>query len=236
MSTALNNAEFILTKLRNPDGGLNHNYKNGKSTINGYLEDYCFTIEAFIALYQATFDEKWLITARQLMDYAIAHFYDKTSGMFFFTSDIDKVLITRKMELNDNVIPASNSSIAKGLFLLGIYYDNNDYKKMASKMLNNVKENMPKYGSGYSNWGLLLLQQALPFYEVAIVGTDAEKKRKELSLYFIPNKLMAGSKTANTLPLLQDRYVEGRTFIYVCENKVCKLPIEKVEEAMKLMK
>ncbi len=236
LNTALKNAEFILTKLRNPDGGLNHNYKNGKSTINGYLEDYCFSIEAFIALYQATFDEKWLITARQLMDYAVAHFYDKTSGMFFFTSDIDKVLITRKMELNDNVIPASNSSIAKGLFLLGMYYDNNDYKKMASKMLNNVKEDMPKYGSGYSNWGLLLLQQALPFYEVAIVGADAEKKRKELSHYFIPNKIMAGSKTANTLPLLQDRYVEGRTLIYVCENKVCKLPLEKVGEALKLMK
>ena len=242
LSTALNNAEFILTKLRNPGGGLNHILPSpdgeglGVRSINGYLEDYCFTIEAFIALYQATFDEKWLITARQLMDYAIAHFYDKTSGMFFFTSDIDKALIARKMELNDNVIPASNSSIAKGLFLLGNYYDNNDYKKMASKMLNNVKENMPRYGSGYSNWGLLLLQQALPFYEVAIVGADAEKKRKELSLYFIPNKIVAGSKTANALPLLQDRYVDGRTLIYVCENKVCKLPLEKVEEALKLMK
>ncbi len=248
LTTALKNAEFILTKLRNHDGGLNHTSppsplqlergvrQDGVRSINGYLEDYCFTIEAFIALYQATFDEKWLITAKQLMDYAIAHFYDKTSGMFFFTSDIDKVLITRKMELNDNVIPASNSSIAKGLFLLGIYYDNNDYKKMASRMLNNVKENMHKYGSGYSNWGLLLLQQAIPFYEVAIVGTDAEKKGKELSIYFIPNKLIAGSKTENTLPLLQDRYVEGRTFIYVCENKVCKLPLEKVEEALKLMK
>ena len=107
-------------------------------------------------------------------------------------------------------------------------------------MLNNVKENMPKYGSGYSNWGLLLLQQALPFYEVAIVGADAEKKRKELNLYFIPNKIVAGSNPAhagaNTLPLLQDRYVDGRTLIYVCENKVCKLPLEKVEEALKLMK
>ncbi len=95
---------------------------------------------------------------------------------------------------------------------------------------------MLRAGSGYSNWGLLLLQQAIPFYEVAIVGTDAEKKRKELSLYFIPNKLIAGSKTENTLPLLQNRYAEGRTLIYVCENKVCKLPLEKVEEALKLMK
>jgi len=64
--------------------------------------------------------------------------------------------------------------------------------------------------------------------------------KKELNLYFIPNRVVAGTNPAhagaNTIPLLQDRYVEGRTFIYVCENKVCKLPIEKMEEAMKLMK
>lgn len=109
---------FIFEKQYRADGGLNHSYKNGISTINGFLEDYAFVIDACIALYQATFDEVWLHRAKQLADYTIKHFYDVAdgSGMFYFTSDLDAALIARKMELQDNVIPASNSVMANNLF------------------------------------------------------------------------------------------------------------------------
>ena len=60
---------FILKNQVRKDGGLNHNYKNGTSNLDGYLEDYSFTSEAFISLYQATFDEKWLTEAKKLTDY-----------------------------------------------------------------------------------------------------------------------------------------------------------------------
>jgi len=58
-------------------------------------------------LFEATFDEQWVTLASNLMDYAIAHFYDKRSGMFFYTSNLGPPLVARKMELDDNVIPAS---------------------------------------------------------------------------------------------------------------------------------
>jgi hypothetical protein len=70
------------------DGGLNHNYKNGKSNINGYLEDYATLIDAFISLYEVTLDENWLNTAKQLADYSFDHFYDSKSNLFFFTSSV----------------------------------------------------------------------------------------------------------------------------------------------------
>jgi len=86
LKIALKNAKFIVENMM--DGSrLDRNFKNGKSTINGYLSDYSFTIEAFIALYEATFDEAWLMKAKELMDYAIKHFYDAGSNMFYFTSD-----------------------------------------------------------------------------------------------------------------------------------------------------
>jgi len=87
LDAAIKNATFILQKQLRHDDGLNHNYKNGRSTINGYLEDYCYTIEALIALYEATFVERYLLKADELMQYCIAHFQDKKSGMFYFTSD-----------------------------------------------------------------------------------------------------------------------------------------------------
>jgi uncharacterized protein len=71
---------------------------------------------------------------------------------------------------------------------------------------------------------------------VAIVGTDVTKKIKALNSYYLPNKLIIGSDSENNLPLLQNRYVEGKTLIYVCVNKACKLPVEEVEKAVTFIK
>ena len=103
-------------------------------------------------------------------------------------------------------------------------------------MLNYVQEDMSAYGSSYSNWGILMLNETYPFYEVAVAGKDAHEKLKELNQKFIPNKIIAASEATSSLSLLQKRFVEGKTLFYVCENSVCKLPVEKVDEAIKLLK
>jgi uncharacterized protein YyaL (SSP411 family) len=218
------------------DGKLLHSYKDGRSTINAYLEDYSLTISAFIRLYESTFDTKWLTQSEKLTEYAIAHFYDKNSGMFFFTSDLDPKLVARKMEINDNVIPASNSVMANALFDLGTILDKENYKKMSIKMLNNIKPEMDSYASGYANYATLMLKQVSPYYEVAIVGKDAHKKTMEMNTKYYPNTLFIGSFKESDLELLKGKYVEGTTMIYVCENKVCQLPTTNIMEAMKLIK
>ncbi|MEO6347712.1 MAG: thioredoxin domain-containing protein, partial [Aquaticitalea sp.] len=112
LDTALKNAEFIMKNQIRDDGGLNHNYKDDKSTINGYLEDYATTVEAFITLYEQTLDIKWLKEAKKLTDYSFDHFYDNQSNLFFFTSNSDANLVSRSIEYRDNVVPASNSIMA----------------------------------------------------------------------------------------------------------------------------
>ena len=236
LDVALANANFILDKQLRKDGGLNHSYKNGRSTINGYLEDYAFVIDAFLKLYEATFDERWLSEANALMAYSIEHFYDNDSRMFFFTSDEDPALIARKMEVNDNVIPASNSVMACNLFSLSHHYDRPDYKEMSEKMLNNIIDKVAAYPSGYSNWLNLLLNYVYPFYEVAIVGKKAEDFTVPLHDVYVPNKLLCGAKKESKLPLLENRYSKGQTRIFVCQNKVCQMPTEEPEKALELMK
>jgi hypothetical protein len=236
LDVALKNANFIANTQLQKDGKLWHSYKNGKSTINAYLEDYSITISAFIRLYEATFDEKWLNLADRMMQYATSHFYDKTSEMFFFTSDLDPELIARKMEINDNVIPASNSVMANALYDLGTILDKENYKKMSRTMLNNVKEEMSSYGSGYANYANLMLKLIHPYYEVAVVGKDANDKCLEINKEYKPNKLLIGSFGESDLELLEGKYVEGTTMIYVCENKVCQMPTNKIMQAIKLLK
>lgn len=83
LDMALKSATFINTKMKMPDNRLKRNYKNGKSSINGFLDDYAFSASAFIALYQATFDAQWLNEALQITDYALQHFYDTKAECYF---------------------------------------------------------------------------------------------------------------------------------------------------------
>lgn len=236
LNAALKNANFILTKQKTKDGGLWRNYKDGRSTINGFLEDYCFTIEAFIALYQCTFDRKWLDEADKLAAYTIEHFHDSESGMFFFNSNTDPQLIARKMELTDNVMPSSNSSMAKGLFYLGHFLDKKEYLDISEQMLNNVSNTIHQGPSWYSNWLQLMLHHTHPFYEVAIVGKTAQDKRAELEQHYYPNKLLMGGQKEDGLPLLENKLVNGETRIYVCVNKACQLPVKEVTQAIEQLK
>lgn len=237
LDAALRNAEHILSNVERKDGGLNHSYKNGKAAINGYLEDYAFIIEAFLKLYEATFDEKFLSAARQFCDYALSHFYDAQTGMFFFTSDLDQKLIARKKEIHDNVIPAPNSAMAKVLFLLGKYFDDKKYMEISRTMLNNVQDEIHRYGSSFSNWCDLMMWNVFPFYEIVITGEASEEKRKELAQHFLPRKIMAGTKNDSVkLALFENRVETGKTWIYVCENYSCRLPVIGVEDALSMLR
>jgi uncharacterized protein YyaL (SSP411 family) len=236
LEIAKKNANFIMNKQLQADGGLNHNYKEGKSTINGFLEDYAATIDAFIVLYEQTLETKWLYSARDLTNYTFDHFFDDQSKLFFFTSNSDADLVSRSIEYRDNVIPASNSIMAKNLFKLSHYFDNQHYNKTATQMLNNVKPEIQEYGSGYSNWLDLMLNYTEPFYEVAIIGNKTFNKITELNTHYVPNKILVGSLKDESLPLLENRYVEDKTLIYICVNKACKLPVSTVENAINQLK
>lgn len=234
LDLAVKNANFIVNQQTKEDGGLWHTYKDGKSSINGYLEDYCFTMEAFIALYEASLDQKWLDLSKEFGDYAIAHFFDKTSGMFYFTSDDDPALIARKTEVADNVIPASNSSMAKALFKLAKYYEINAFDSISTQMLSNMTSEFDQYLPSYTNWGILLMQQVGPYFEVAVCGQDAVNKIQEMHSQFHPVKMFVGTtKEETNLPLLEYKWIEGETTIFVCENKVCLLPVLTAEDALK---
>ena len=163
LSIALQNANFIIQNQWSPEGNLWHSYKkdaNQKSTINGFLEDYALVIAAFISVYEATFDEKWLHDSKRLADYCLDHFYDSNRSFFSFTSNLDADLIARHFETEDNVIPASNSVMARNLYKLSIYFEQPHYEAISRKMMLQIVHAVD-YPSAYSNW----LQALLDFSE-----------------------------------------------------------------------
>ena len=236
LDMAIKNAEFLINKCKQKGGRLNRNFKNGRSTINGFLDDYSLTIEAFIALYQATFDEKWLEEASNLMEYAIDHFYDNESKLFYYTSDQDDPLISRSKEISDNVISSSNSSMGKALYFLGLYYYNDQYVEMAKQMVNNVKSQILKNGPFFANWASLMTYCIHEPFEIAIMGKDMNQIRKEFDQYYLPNAIFLGADDDSNLKLLDNKLIKGQTTIYVCRDKSCKLPVTDVNAALELMK
>ena len=234
LDRALRNAAFIKKEILQSDHRLMRNYKDGQVKINGFLDDYAFLIEAFMALYQVTFDEDWLVKAKALADYAIAHFYDKEAQAFNYTSDIDPPLIARKKELGDNVIPGSNSAMGRNLNFLGHYYYDENYLEISNHLMYNMIDPILESGqtSFYSNWALLYLEKLYPTYEIAIIGEDYIEALSTLQTDLVPNSVYLGGKTEGTLDLLKDKLQPGRTMIYVCQNKVCQLPVEEPQKAL----
>lgn len=230
LQDAAKNANLILDKLKQKDGKLLHSYKNGRATITGFLEDYCFIMEALIKLYECDFNEKRLTEADNLMKYAIENFSHETNSMFYFNAGYDNKLIVRKTEIQDNVIPASNSVMANVLFKLGKYFDRKEYLSRSEEMLSNIINDIPAYASAYSNWCNLFLNFSYPFYEIIFTGEKCLQNKTEFYENYQLQCLVAGSKSVSQLPLLKDRIVKDKSFIYLCENSTCQLPVESVKD------
>jgi uncharacterized protein YyaL (SSP411 family) len=231
LNISLKNAKFIVERLI-VDGRINRVYQSENRVA--FLDDYANVVDAFIALYEVTFDEQWLEHAVELTDNAIAHYYDKTSGMFYFTADDDEQLIARKSEVMDNVIPASNSVMARNLKKLGLLFDNERYLEISAQQLRNIMSHLAKYGSAYSNWSMLLLDEVFGTNEVAIVGADAEDFRLKMEKNYVPNKIILGGKKGS-LPLLRDKF-SNRTQVFICKDKTCGLPADNIPDALKQIK
>jgi uncharacterized protein YyaL (SSP411 family) len=214
---------------------LYRNRKNGQSNINGFLDDYAFTIMAFNDLYRITFDEIWLDRVAELVKVTMQSFYNEKSGLFQFKSADDDPLYVNKAVIEDNVIPAGNSAMAINLYNLGHLLYNEKYLAMSGNMLATASENMLKHSAFYYNWFDLYQMNLVEPFEVAIMGKDYDDKRKTLIKEFLPSTLILGGTAEGKLELLKGKLVADKTMIYVCVNKTCQLPVEEAAQALQQM-
>ena len=230
-------SQALIDDQMHEDYRLLRNHKDGKSSINAFLDDYALTIQAFLALYEVTFEEDWIEKARGLADYTLEHFYDEERKMFYYASDLDPPLVARKLELNDNVIPASNSIMARNLLRLGELFYETEYIELSEQMLSNIWSNIStaRQPSFYSNWLQLQLDVANPPFEIAICGENAQNIAQEMMSDYRPNVFYMGSNVDSELPLLKYKYVEEKDLIYVCQNKTCKMPVSEISKAEELL-
>ncbi|MCG8311011.1 MAG: thioredoxin domain-containing protein [Cytophagales bacterium] len=236
LDLAKKNAVFILEKCM-ADGALLRSYAQGSKPLHGYLDDYALVIDAFWTLYQTTFESRWLTAALDLTEFTLHHFYDPSEELFYYTSDSSEQLIARKKELFDHVIPASNSVMAQNLYFMGAFLEKQSYTDISKTMVSKILPMLKTESRYLANWGALFSYFSHTPVEIAIVGKKYLEFAREIQRFFIPNKVLVASQERNDYPLLKDRKaVNGKTTIYVCFNKSCKLPVHSVREALKQIK
>lgn len=229
LTLAIKNARWISSRTEN-NGKVWRSEKSASQMIPGFLEDYAHVIDAFISLAEITGDGSWFNKALSITDYTIEHFRNNESKMFYY-ADSDSKLITRKMELSDNVIPSGNSVMARNLYYLGRIFDRQDLRSDASQMLANIYDGMEMHGSGYSNWAILLEHEVYSMYELVCVGPERKKMAQELQALAMPKSLIVYSDDSmSELPLFDGR-ISDENKIYVCIDGACLTPVSSVTEA-----
>ncbi len=238
LQAAIRSAELISKKMSTTDGSLYRTYSDGKASIPGFLDDYAFSVQAFMTLYEATFDPKYLETALVWMKKAEERFWDKGKAIYYYAADDHKGLVARRVEVDDNVIPSSNSAMARNCFRMERFYPGIGFGDRARAMLDAI---WPQLATGedltyYSNWSRLYLDQLQPPFEVAVVGPKAAALRDSLQREYIPNAIWMGSEKDSELDLLKGKYRDGKTLIFVCQNRVCQLPVGFTAQALRQLK
>jgi uncharacterized protein YyaL (SSP411 family) len=232
LHAALRTMQFIENELIE---GLTlfRSYRKKRSSVKGFLDDYAYVIQAYVNLYQVTFNEYWIQRAKALTEHTMQNFFDSADGFFHYTrQDAEKLIASRK-EIFDNVIPSSTSVMAQNLYHLGIIFDDNAWKTISEKMafsLGHLTTSEPNY---MSNWGIVYVEMKKGMAEVAFVGDGAKDAAREIFAKFNPFVLAMGGEHQSTLPLMEGKTALGnRLTIYVCYNKTCQKPVHEVSDAM----
>lgn len=225
--------DFIKKKLLGKNLELMHTYKNGKATIEGFLEDYSFYISALIALYEHTLDANYLIEAKDLTDKTINCFHDKNSHFFLFNKKENNEIIHNSVETEDGVIPSANSQMAHNLLKLGLIYEDTSYTDIAYKMLDTIKEHI-SYAPHFSNW-LSAESYASKPSELLITGENAKDEVLALKRNLIVSTIILGCTKASTIPYFKDKYKENKNLFYFCRDRTCMKPEETIDFIKKVI-
>jgi uncharacterized protein YyaL (SSP411 family) len=231
-------AEFVLGSLRAEDGRLLRTWRDGRAHLSAYLEDHAFLVEALLTLYEASFEERWFIAARELADTMIARYGDPERGGFYTTASDAEALIARRKDLDDAPLPSGNASAALGLGRLAALTGEHRYVEHAEGVLRLLAPYAARHPQAFGH-----LLRALDFHlarvrEVALVGADVSELAAVVRSALRPHVVLAagGDGKDSAVALLSGRSaVDDHPAAYVCEGFACRAPVTTAEELAALL-
>jgi hypothetical protein len=236
-------ADFVLTRMRDENGGLLHSFMDGEAGIPGFLDDYAYMAWGLVELYQASLEPSYLKAALDLAESMIASFSDTERGGFYLTPKDGEELIHRPKEGADGAMPSGNSVAALVLAKLGRLSGRSELEDMAQRTLMAFSKDMDR---GPANYCMMLAALDFllgPAAEVAVAGDKAAAGTRALldavNRAYLPRAvlLLAGGDMAEIAPFTAQMQPGegGAAQAFVCENFACQAPVAEPGELMKLL-
>ncbi len=225
-------ADAVLAGLYERETGrLGRSWKDGRASGSGVLEDHTHLADGLLAVYEATFDERWFTTARRLMDIVLERFADPAGG-FFDTADDHERLVARPKDVQDNAVPSGGAMAATVLLRLAAWTGESRYREAADRAIAPIVPFVARHPTAFAQWAVAIdLALAAPL-EVAIVGDPADARTD--ALLQVADALPPGGHVlaasadpaASAIELLAGREpVDGRPTAFVCRGFTCRLPV-----------
>lgn len=241
---ATGDEQFLQMAEKNAHYLLNHHVVNGKLmrigknekvTVDAFSEDYAFMIEAMLHLYSTTGNVEYASQAKSLTHICIDEFFDNSTGLFFFNAHHSEQLVARKKDLTDDVMPSSNSVLAKCLYQLSYLYGEPEWKKTAEQMVDAIHPKIDQYVNGYANWLDLMLWMSAPYYQVVFSGEHAAQHALKAMQQSLPHILICVAGSDAQLPLTSGKDNVSGNKVYVCVNETCLPTFSNWEQAVSKM-
>ncbi|PYO45852.1 MAG: thioredoxin domain-containing protein [Gemmatimonadetes bacterium] len=243
---AIRNAEFLAREMVH-SGRVMRSHKDGVTRISGFLDDHAAVALGFLAVYELTFDERWVERAQEIADAMIEWFWDDDVGAFFDTARDAEQLITRPRDVTDNATPSGTSLAVDLLLQLAELQHDSEYRRRAVFALESLAEPMLRFPTAFGHLLGCADMELHGAIEVALVGRRGSSKFRALetavATHYVPSLVLAGGPPGESqmVKLLDDRpLIDDQPTAYVCRGYACDRPVtdadtlsEQLENAAK---
>jgi len=231
-------AAFVRTQLYDESRKiLVRNYREGRSEVEGFADDYAFVIQGLLDLYEASFEVSWLQFATDLQQTQDRFFFDEKRGGYFSGTGKDTSILLRMKEDNDSAEPAASSVSALNLLRLAQFRNETRWYERAEKTIDAFSPQIGQFASAMPQMLVALGLSLSTPWQIVIAGkTDAKETRallKEVHQHFLPNKILLLADGEDGQKYLEEKLealrgmkpIGGKAAAYVCENFSCKAPV-----------
>src|SRR5881392_4399153 len=249
LESATRAAKFLRTNLyEDKTKLLFRNYRESRSDIEAFADDYAFTIQGLLDLYEASFDVEWLKFATQLQETQDGLFIDGKNGGYFSTSGKDKSVFIRMKDDNDSAEPASSSIAALNLLRLAQFRDDKQLEDRAKKTIDAFAPTLSHFASAMPQMLVALDFSVSKPRQIVVAGRkdapDTKALLTEVRRHFLPNTILLLADGAEGQKYLGEKIeairamsmVDDKPAAYVCENFTCKAPVTDSKQLAELLK